>query len=30
VRANAFLADADRIATELGATECTVRPFPDR
>ena len=30
VRANAFLADADRIATELGATECTVRPVPDR
>ena len=30
VRANAFLADADRIATEFGATECTVRPFPDR
>ena len=30
IKANAFLADADRIATKLGATECTVRPFPDR
>ena len=28
-RANAFLEDADKAATKLGASECTVRPFPD-
>ena len=28
-RGKPFLADADRLATQLGAPECTVRPFAD-
>ena len=29
-RGKPFLAEADRLATQLGAPECTVRPFADR